>query len=184
MLSKINSNKGFTVIELVVVIGLIAILAAIAAPNLLKRLPEQRLKAAAKEIYSAFQQARLSAVQENENVVIRFTPVAYTPEGGVGTYELFLDNGTGAAYQNWSIDGGERLLATNVMPAGTTLVSALFTDGAVNAASAGFDGRGLPAGSFIGDVQLRTSAIWYRITLSPAGNIKMEKSSDGITWSI
>jgi type IV fimbrial biogenesis protein FimT len=107
----------------------------------------------------------------------------YAAAGGVGSYQLFVDN---VAPEDMNIDGGEPILSTIAMPKGVSLISASFKVGGANPPkqAAGFDGRGLPAESFIGNIQLRTSNRWYRISLSIAGNVTMEKSGDGgITWS-
>ncbi len=55
-----------------VVVALIGVLSAIAVPNLLRSLPEKRLKAAARTLYADLQQARLLAVKENRSVRVRF----------------------------------------------------------------------------------------------------------------
>lgn len=58
-------NKGFTLIESMIVIAIIAILSAIAIPAYLKWLPNKRLKSAAQDIYSNLQLAKILAVKNN-----------------------------------------------------------------------------------------------------------------------
>ena len=67
-----RDNAGFSFAELMVVIALIGVLSAIALPNLLRSLPEKRVKNAARNLYADMQKARMTAVKENKPVVVRF----------------------------------------------------------------------------------------------------------------
>ena len=184
MSSKFHNHSGFTVTELILVIGVFAIIAVIAGPNFKNQLSNQKLKATARNIYSALQQAKLEAVEENETVAVAFSPAAYSPNGNSAQYQLFLDDGAGGGTAgNLSKESGEALLATITMPKGISLISASFTDGSVTTDKVGFTGQGLPLGSYSGSVQVRTDSRWYRISLSVAGNVKTEISDDGINWS-
>ncbi len=62
-----KSNGGFTVIELVVVLGIIALGAALAVPMLGGQMSRGRLNGAARQLMSDFMWARMEAVtQKNE----------------------------------------------------------------------------------------------------------------------
>lgn len=177
-------DSGFTLVELILVIGVLAIVATIGAPRLHDQLTNLKIKATARDIYSAFQQAKLEAVEENETVVLLFSQGTFSPEGGVGGYRLFMDDGAGGGTAgNLIQDGSESSLMTFSMPKKVSLISAAFTDGTDTKEGVGFTGRGLPADSFSGNVEVRTRNRWYRIELSVAGNIKMQKSADGVNWS-
>lgn len=171
--------------ELVVVIGILGLLALMAAPNLLAQRTNLRVKATARDIYSAFQRAKLEAVEENETVVVAFTPGAFSAEGGVGSYQLFVDDGAGVGGTagNQVQDGSEASFMAIAMPSEVSLIRASFTDGLVTTAKVGFSGQGLPVDSFSGSVVVRTSARWYRINLSVTGSINIQQSDDGNIWS-
>ena len=67
-------NSGFTLWEMMTVIGIIAVLSTIAIPNFLGWLPKYRLGSAARDLLSAMQYARLTAVKNNVVVQVKFYP--------------------------------------------------------------------------------------------------------------
>jgi type IV fimbrial biogenesis protein FimT len=66
--------RGFTLIEMMVVIGIVAILGAIAAPNLSAMVKRQRIKTAAFDVFASLTYARSEAIKRNTTVTI--TPVS------------------------------------------------------------------------------------------------------------
>lgn len=73
------NKKGFTLIELIVVMIIIGIGAAFFAPNISSFLPNYRLRSAAREITSAMRTAQIKAVSSNLTHRVRFTksPATY-----------------------------------------------------------------------------------------------------------
>ena len=69
---KYINNNGFSLIETMVVIVIIAILSAIGIPTYIKWLPNYRLKGAAQDIYSDLQLAKMEAVKSNEPKSVKF----------------------------------------------------------------------------------------------------------------
>jgi type IV fimbrial biogenesis protein FimT len=65
-----NKQSGFTLIELIVIIAIVAVFAGIAVPNFLSYLPKYRLNGAARQIMGDLMAARMKAVKENTTVKV------------------------------------------------------------------------------------------------------------------
>ena len=69
-----NRESGFTAMELMVVIAIIGIMAAIAIPGFSTWLPNYRLKTAARDLYSNMQKTKVGAIKSNSDWAIVFDP--------------------------------------------------------------------------------------------------------------
>ncbi|MBI4489683.1 MAG: GspH/FimT family pseudopilin [Deltaproteobacteria bacterium] len=81
----IQSPSGFTVIELMVTIGVAAILMGIAIPSFLSWLPTIRLSSAARQIATDLQLARMRAISQNISLTVTF-------DAANGTYSFGTDS--------------------------------------------------------------------------------------------
>ena len=72
-----TSKGGFTLVEMLVVITVFGILAALAVPQFIAFRPMNRLNGATRQVYSELMLARAKAVNENRNYVVTF-PTSYT----------------------------------------------------------------------------------------------------------
>ena len=109
-----RKNSGFTLFELMVVVGIMAILASIAVPGFLNWLPKYRMRSAADEVLSTLQNAKLRAVRENDIVSVTF-------DFANDRYLAFLDNGAGASAGNGIQEAGEVTVKNGQLPAGIDL---------------------------------------------------------------
>ncbi len=173
----VKEQAGFTLIELMMAVSIIAIMIAIAVPNIISWLPNYRLKSAVNDLYSNMQKAKMAALKHNTDVIIIFTPAAYAPAGKVGSYQIFVDNipSSGAAGP-----GAEDTVISQVtMPKNVSLYYANFTGGSN---TAGFNSRGLPWNNKWGSVRMQNNnSRYYQITLSSAGSLKIKTNNDGVT---
>lgn len=69
---KNDMKRGFTLVELMIVIAVIAIISAIAAPNFTTYMAQRRLNGAARMVMSDLMAARQKAVSMNQNVKVSF----------------------------------------------------------------------------------------------------------------
>jgi type IV fimbrial biogenesis protein FimT len=154
--------SGFTLVELMTVIAILAILAAVAFPLLFSALPNYRLRAAARELMIDFKKAKVEAIKRNKNVLIQFTPVVGAGPGG--SYELCVDSDNDGAC------GAGEVIANIAMPRDVRLTQTSFTSN-----KAGYNPRGLPWNNLIGNVTMSTvdGKRTYQISLSMAGAVSM-----------
>ena len=75
MVRSRNRQRGFTATEMMIVVGIVAMLAAFAAPNMAAMIRVQRLRTATFDVFSSLNFARSEAIKRN-------TTVTVTPTGG------------------------------------------------------------------------------------------------------
>jgi prepilin-type N-terminal cleavage/methylation domain-containing protein len=172
-LKKIQT-QGFTLIELLVAIGMLSILAMVAAPQINNWLPSYRLKAAASNLQANMQKARIQAIKENRPVQMRFDNTAnpgfyyfdttdddvYTAgefRVDLSTYKSGVDFGSGNAVANWNGD-----------PCAQATAISFGTRGTANQASV--------------YLQNESVSICYAITTSIAGTAKIRLYNGVNTW--
>jgi len=100
--ARCHRQAGFTMVELMIVIAVIAILTAIAVPNIINSLPNYRLKAAARDLYSAATKAKSAAIKRNLNCALTFNQVL---GGTTAAYIVYMDSDSDCEY-----DFGETII--------------------------------------------------------------------------
>ena len=166
-------QSGFTLVELLVVIGMIAVVAAISIPNIIGMMPDYRLRSAAHDLFSNFQKAKLEAVKRNINTAVVFAGTGYT---------VFVDSSTAPA--NFQIDGGEEVVVA-VGWSGYKDVSVVFPGNVLFTNNAGgnpciaFRPDGIPVdsggASASGNIQLdNTNGKSTKVFVTASGNIRIE----------
>ncbi len=98
--------KGVTLLELIVVLAVVAITAAMAAPGMGEWMTKSKLNAEARKIYSAFQLARSEAIKNNQDVCLGIYFNSY------GTSHYTVKLGTWQQYN----DSTTIFLATKTVP--------------------------------------------------------------------
>jgi len=70
-----ESEKGFTLIEVMVTIAILGILIATASPGISSLLPNYRLKSATQDLFTNMQSAKMQAIKANSNYTITFDAI-------------------------------------------------------------------------------------------------------------
>ena len=69
---KTSKERGFTLMELIVVIAIFGVMAALAVPTLLGQEPRMSVRSAARDIVSNMQMARINALRDHSTWAIQF----------------------------------------------------------------------------------------------------------------
>jgi type II secretion system protein H len=124
-LERSKSIAGFSLIEMLIVVGIMGAIAAMAVPTLVGKTADERLKSSARDIAGAFSYARSEAIRTG-NIHIVFigtdaTGAALPNTNGSPALIGILDDGSpGSLNQNCRFDVGEsaQLIASNLGVAG------------------------------------------------------------------
>lgn len=128
---NILTASGFTLIELIVVVGIIGIVSAFSIPAIMEWLPDYRLRSAARDIVSCLQQVKMEAVSRNERTGVQFN-------AGTNQYIAWIDDATGGAsgVQVYDPGMGEAIFMQGALPTDVSFTATR---------SFGFNSRGFPS---------------------------------------
>lgn len=87
----VKRARGFTILELIVVVGIAAILAALSYTALFRNRPRADLMTATTELHALLRGARQNALSSSRDTVVMFFPQAANPTGGVGRVLIVED---------------------------------------------------------------------------------------------
>jgi type IV fimbrial biogenesis protein FimT len=122
-MNKIRRNtKGFTLVELMIVITILGLVAVLSVPNYQRFMQGWRLDGETQHLASALRTARSAAVMKNIDVVFTFDPDA-------NTYSWFEDTNGNGNLDNGEYESAEYSLSETVDIAAHTLSSTTLTFG-------------------------------------------------------
>jgi len=201
LLGRSRSNqRGMSMVELVIVVAVSLVLAAILLPNAMNSIFNIRLRAAANEVAGLLQQARYQAIRDNTYYPVRV--------GTIGSTTVFyVDTSATKNTSTWSNSfpsvqlGGRVARQTSGFPAVTSM-SLGFTPLAANSIPY-FSARGTPCSMngnvcqnifvsagistiaayqiFLSDARPGGGTGWAAVTISPAGRVRVWMW-DGAKW--
>lgn len=121
MMRRMN---GFTVIELMVTIGIIAVITAIGVPAYMNWIPKYKLRNDVINMKADFEQAKMISKRENICVDVIFID---------NTYTIFENNGRGSHSCNTKLDDDEKIIEYQPLSSGITFGKISFAAGSKNA---------------------------------------------------
>ena len=148
---------GFTLLEAMVVIFLIAIVSTIVAPNLIAWGNKARLQTAANNLKADLELAKIKAAQINGPVAIRYS---------ARDYEIFYDS-DGSKYVR---DAGDELIRARKLPPGVKI------NLDESAKKMDFKGRGTATAGTIHLVNLK--GLKKQVVVSAVGRIRIDNKQE------
>jgi prepilin-type N-terminal cleavage/methylation domain-containing protein len=180
-----RTMRGFTMVELLIVVAIALTVAAVALPSVLNSIYNVRLRAAANEVAGLLQQAHFRAIRDNT-----YYPVRSATTGGATVF--YLDTSTGKNATTWSSTYPTVQLSRNVTSAtsGNPDIATMALGVTPALTPPFFSSRGTPCAVPSGtNVCVNAAAPWYQIfltdtrptgpngwasiTISPAGRTKV-----------
>jgi type IV fimbrial biogenesis protein FimT len=120
-------SRGFTLVEMMVTIAILAILLGIALPDFRQMLASERVRSANSDMFAALIMARSEAIKRNSSVTL--VPTSTTTWAG-----------------GWTVKAGTTVIQTqDALNAGVSVVQLDGTNSAINPATVTFGGNGRPS---------------------------------------
>jgi prepilin-type N-terminal cleavage/methylation domain-containing protein len=171
----LQTNKGFTLVEMMVVIGMISILAAISYPSVSGTMRKYQFRAAASEVLNTAMQARSNAVRDNASWQLQIAA-----DGA--TYKLNLLDPDSNIISSYAPNNGISLL-----PPGTNINCGNATknwlgNNISQAAAITFTGRGFSDNRsiFLDDVKSDTC---FAINTSVSGVVRVRRYNGALPYA-
>ena len=157
-----HRQQGFSLMELLIVIAIAGIIAAIAIPGLLGTRARYQLRASATDVLATFKKAQSEAVKRNTSVTVTIGPTACTVSDSAGT--LFITT----------------TQSGNTVTNSTFSTSPVFTSGGIMTNTCQTGAPPLPCNS-VDVISGGGIAVRYRLAFSTIGHVTLLTSTNGGT---
>lgn len=194
MRKRTNSERGFSLIEALVVLAVAFVMLAIATPSFLQAYRGYQLDNAASQVAGVLKATRTAAIRLNAQV-----PVNCVIQAGGGQTSIWSDSNVPVNDGTWQasepgiiLSGSVNLVAAGVVPNTAGLAAAIrvpvLTATPLNGIADKFDGRGAanPAAPgvfvlYVGNTAI--PAVGYRaVVLMPSGSIQVWSADSAGSW--
>ena len=169
-----GASRGFTLVELLVVLALVAIIATLAAPSFQRAIANQKLNVAASDLMVSVMQARGEAIKNNRQAIVQ--PLV-TEDWSKG-WQIYVDINNDKSYTE-----GTDLLITTVPAAADSVTQYEAVRNTAVGNLIGFDPNGFVLGRDAGRVIFGSSTLGtgYKkgVIISITGRARICKSVPG-----
>ena len=162
-----RKNSGFTLIELMVTIAIIAIVSAIAIPGYMSWLPNYRLKSAVLDLEGNIQRTRLQAIKYNQTWAVLF-------DQANGIYYVCSDPGVNGLWDGPVSMGGDGDIVERTVDLADYNAGVNFT--AVSSTAFTLSNRGLAGFNYTVNLTNQSGSSSYRINVSISGGVATTKT--------
>ena len=162
------NRRGFTLLEMMIVVVIIGIMAAVAVPNFQIWVSNQRLRDDMSQIEGDLQIARMTAINRAAPVTVAFNQPA------AAQYTIFIDDGGGGgAARDLAQNGTEVTVLQRTLKSGITFSLLDFNGGAVLL----FNPKGFRSSPSSGNSNLElqnSEGKKFRITVTLVGDVNVK----------
>ena len=172
-----RSASGFSLLELMIVVGILMVVAAMAMPKIMTSVADVRLRSAVNSASGLMQQARMMAIKDNQLRKIKYSNIA---SGGF-VYVDVNDDGAIQATEP-QVQMGSTILGYNAPTGLPALVQSNLGYTPIVTSVLMFNPRGLPCSAvttcgsgmviYFTDSRTVGSPGWGAVSVSPAGRVK------------
>jgi len=165
-----RKNSGFTLVELMVTMAIIAIVSAIAIPGYMSWLPNYRLKSAVLDLEGNIQWTRLQAIKYNQTWAVAFNQAT-------GIYYILSDSGVNGFWDGpgMSADNDTIVKTVNLADYNAGVNITAVTATAVGTAFV-FTNRGIAGFNYNVDLTNQNNSSAYQIDVSFSGGVATTKT--------
>lgn len=184
--------RGFSLLELIIVVSMLLVIAAMAVPNMMSVIANARLRAGATSLSGMLQSCRMMAIKQNRTKTTKFTVMSFGPVA----YVKDATDGSGLTNTDPQVQLGAPVtkVAIPFGPGAPTLLDTSILGYTPLVTKPSFNPRGLPctysggtcanAGFvfYFTDNRPLGKAGWTAVTISPAGRVT-KWWWDGNNWT-
>jgi len=172
-----RSASGFSLLELMIVVGILMVITAMAMPRIMTTIADVRLRGAVNSASGIIQSARMMAIKDNQLRKVKYSNIASggfmyidsNDDGAIGATESQVQMGsTILAYSAPS--GLPALIASDLGYTPATVTTIMFNPRGLPCSAANACGAGMVI--YFTDSRTVGSPNWGAVSVAPAGRVK------------
>jgi type II secretory pathway pseudopilin PulG len=179
--AAVSRSAGFTLVEILIVVAIMMIMAAVSMPSILAAIAHAKLRGASSSLSGLIQSSRMRAVKRNKTVTVHFVTMGAVPFAVV---KDVADTSTDLKVTDPQVQlGASRIHVANPTGDAPPLTDAILSYTPLNLPDlVSFNARGLPckyasgvcttAGFIYYLTDTSRPSAWTAVSISPGGRVK------------